>query len=144
MGEEQVPHYKKRFKGFCRNCGKQGHKSFECRSSSKPKAGGTGPKKDMSKVKCFKCQKMGHYANKCFGGGPEPKPGNKQGPTEVMFSFCTETLEPARNQTDLSDSFELIDKADEEFMKAYSMNNHLSTHSPVENDGRLTDDFFDN
>ena len=31
MGEEQVPHCKKQFKGFCRNCGKQGHKSFECR-----------------------------------------------------------------------------------------------------------------
>ena len=27
MGKKQVPHYKKRFKGFCRNCGKQGHKS---------------------------------------------------------------------------------------------------------------------
>ena len=22
MGEEQVPHYKKQFKGFCRSCGK--------------------------------------------------------------------------------------------------------------------------
>ena len=34
IGKEQVLHYKNQFKGFCRNCGKQGHKSFEYRSSS--------------------------------------------------------------------------------------------------------------
>ena len=60
MGKEQVLHYKKQFKCFCRNCGKQGQKSFECRSSSKPKTGGTGPKKNMSKAKCVKYQKMRH------------------------------------------------------------------------------------
>lgn len=43
--------FNKKFKGLCRNCGKQGHKSAECKSDKK--------------TTCFNCGKEGHYARDC-------------------------------------------------------------------------------
>ena len=60
------------FKRRCANCGKYGHKKADCwdlknkeenRQESERKV-----KKDKSHIRCFKCQKMGHYANKCRSG----------------------------------------------------------------------------
>ena len=81
---------KKKFEGECFNCGKKGHRSFECRSKKKKDetevvAATAEPRKgkfDKSKIKCYKCQKMGHFANEC-----KTKEDNK---TAVMFvaSVC--------------------------------------------------------
>ena len=56
----------KKFKGDCGKCGKQGHKKADCWSNSD---NDDGKKKNKNKkiedVRCFKCEKKGHYANKC-------------------------------------------------------------------------------
>ncbi|CAF4443722.1 unnamed protein product, partial [Rotaria magnacalcarata] len=51
--------------GGCFNCGKDGHKSFECTEAKK--TGG----RDQSNGGCFNCGKDGHKSFDC----PEPKKG---------------------------------------------------------------------
>jgi transposase InsO family protein len=43
------------------------------------------PKKDLSKVKCFQCHQLGHYATKC--------PQRKKGPKKGQFAASTEIEE---------------------------------------------------
>ena len=74
---------KKQFKGRCGYCGEIGHKSANCpdkkskkkedsqdksdkKETQKPKRDNKGKgKTDMSKIKCFNCGEMGHFARNC-------------------------------------------------------------------------------
>ena len=78
---------KKRFKGRCGYCGEIGHKAASCpdkkskkkedsqdksnkTETQKPKNDGKGKgKTDMSKMKCYNCVEMGHFAWNC----PKPR-----------------------------------------------------------------------
>ncbi len=47
---------KKRFKGDCRKCGKQGHKVADCHGNANPgECKGKGGGKDNSNMTCYKC-----------------------------------------------------------------------------------------
>jgi hypothetical protein len=46
------------------------------------KGGGVGGSRDMSKVRCFACHKIGHYASKC--------PNKKKKESEVTTTTSTE------------------------------------------------------
>ena len=75
---DSVALYTKQFKGMCKVCGKIGHKGADCftleknkdkkaaymKRMSKKKNDKKG-KKDKSNIKCYNCEKMGHYSNKC-------------------------------------------------------------------------------
>ena len=78
---------KKQFKGRCGYCGEIGHKAANCpdkkskkkedsqdktnkKETQKPKKDSKGKgKTDMSKIKCYNCGEMGHFARNC----PKPR-----------------------------------------------------------------------
>ena len=59
----------KYFKGRCNHCGKFRHKKADCwdlkNKKEKHQENEEKVQKDKSKVRCFKCGKLGHYANEC-------------------------------------------------------------------------------
>ena len=57
------------FKGRCNHCGKYGHKKADCwdlkNKQQKSQESERNVQKDKSNVRCFKCKRLGHHANKC-------------------------------------------------------------------------------
>ena len=60
------------FKGRCNHCGKYGHKKADCwdlknklDKQEKSQESERKVKKDKANVRCFKCKKLGQYANEC-------------------------------------------------------------------------------
>jgi hypothetical protein len=79
--------YKKKFKGDCQTCRKQGHKSVDCwKGKGKPERDerSSFSKGDHSTRKCYQCNKMGHIAANC---------PDKNLETGLVVVFCTEIEE---------------------------------------------------
>jgi hypothetical protein len=66
-GTDSTPsYYTDGFSGLCRNCGKRGHKSVNCRDKNNGngnKVGNFGPPR--FKVECYNCGKIGHRKMEC-------------------------------------------------------------------------------
>ena len=91
-----------KFKGLCKNCGKQGHKAADCRSKSN--TAGANKETKGKGVKCFNCNKYaGHIAKDC----PEEKKTKEKKETG-MFVGIVETIEIHDEKSDTDDDFEII------------------------------------
>jgi hypothetical protein len=73
---------------------------------AKPQESGSGQKRDMSKVKCFACKKIGCYAGKCPNRKKRPSGATTtideeefttQFERECAFFFCCTTVETTPN-----------------------------------------------
>ena len=72
----------KHFKGRCNHCGKFVHKKADCwdlkNKKEKHQENEKKVQKDKSKVRCFKCGKLGHYANECKNDRESSGDGNNE------------------------------------------------------------------
>ena len=88
----------KYFKGTCNHCGKFGHKKADCwdlkKKTEKHQENEKKVQKDKSKVRCFKCGKLGYYANEC----KNDKESSGDGNNENFAMTCYEDAEDDKNE----------------------------------------------
>ena len=77
------------FKGRCNHCGKFGHKKADCwdlkNKKEKHEENEKRVQKDKSNARCFKCKKLGHYANECKND--KDSSGDDKHDTIVMMCY---------------------------------------------------------
>ena len=105
----------KYFKGRCNHCGKFGHKKVDCwdlkNKKEKHQENEKKVQKDKSKVRCFKCEKLGHYANECKNDKESSGGGNN----ETFAMTCLEDEENDKNENgDDENKFEAKNSEDDE------------------------------
>ena len=87
----------KYFKGRCNHCRKFGHKKADCwdlkNKKEKHQENEKKVQKDKSKVRCFKCGKLGHYANEC----KNDKDASGDGKNDTFAMMCDENNEDDKN-----------------------------------------------
>ena len=83
----------KYFKGRCNHCGKFGHKKADCwdlkNKKEKHQENEKKVQKDKTNVRCFKCKKLGYYANEC----KNDKESSGDGNNETFAVMCYEDTE---------------------------------------------------
>ena len=103
--------HKKQFKGQCGYCGEIGHKAANCpdkkskkkedskdksdnKETQKPKKDSKGKgKTDMSKIKCYTCGEMGHFARDC----PKPHENANIAPENEQNSILAKLMDLGNN-----------------------------------------------
>ena len=86
------------FRGRCNHCGKFGHKKADCwdlkNRREKNQESERKVQKEKSNVRCFKCKKLGHYANECRN--EKDSSGDDKHVTFAMM--CYENSEEEKNE----------------------------------------------
>ena len=84
-------------KGRCNHCGKFGHKKADCldlkNKKEKHQENEKKVQKDKSKVRCFKCGKLGLYANECKNDRESSGDSNN----ETFAMTCYKDAEESKN-----------------------------------------------
>ena len=77
------------FKGRCNHCGKCGHKKADCwdlkNKQEKSQESEIKVQKGKSNVRCFKCKRLGYYANECKN--EKNSSGNEKHVTFAMICY---------------------------------------------------------
>ena len=68
-------------KSACRRCGKVDHLTENCRNRSTSRSSSQERKRDLSKVRCFYCDEVGHYERDCVAKQSGKLPTRPQTPT---------------------------------------------------------------
>jgi hypothetical protein len=76
----------KKFKGFCRYCGMQGHKASDCTVKKQRMNTPNGNKGENLKNNCFTSGKPGHYSRNC----PERKQNNLGQQQKLVVGYAGE------------------------------------------------------
>ena len=91
----------KYFKGRCNHFGNFGHKKANCwdlkNKKEKHQENEEKVQKDKSKVRCFKCGNLGHYANEC----KNDKDSSGDGKNDTFAMSCYEDTEDDKNVREL-------------------------------------------
>lgn len=108
-GGDEAALFAKQFKGMCKVCGKIGHKDDDCFNLEKNKNKKAeyfkrfekkGKGKDLSKIKCFNCNKMGHYSNKC----PDKRKPEADDAEVALMARETSSLKEAKKDLWIADT----------------------------------------
>ena len=85
--------FKQKYKGICKNCGKQGHKANLCQSKMNTSGTNANGTNEKMRLRCYKCNKyVGNIARDC----PEPKGAlysEKKNKTGMYVGMCEENME---------------------------------------------------
>ena len=105
------------FKGMCAHCGKYGHKMADCwdlkNKEENSQESERKVKKDKSHIKCFKCKKLGHYANECKCGK-----GSRGGEKHVTLAMmCYENNQDEKYEKEEEENKEESKNPDDEERK---------------------------
>ena len=88
------------FKGRWAHCGKYGHKKADCwdlkTKEENNQENERKAKKDKSHIKCFKCKKLGHYANE--SESLKDSSGSDKHVTFAMMCYEDETYEKGKKK----------------------------------------------
>ena len=81
------------FKGMCNHCGNFGHNKADRwdlkNKKEKHQVNKKKVEKDKANVRCFKCRKLGHYANEC----KNDKKSSGDGKNDTFAMMCYENSE---------------------------------------------------
>ena len=96
-GNNQNKNKGKYFKGRCNHCRKFGHKKADCwdmkNKKEKHQEDEKKVQKDKSKVRSFKCGRLGHYASECKNDRESSGDGNNG----TFAMMCYENTEDDKN-----------------------------------------------
>ena len=127
--QEHAMYANGKFKGDCRNCGKQGHKASECHSKSNV-AGDKGQKEKKSGIKCFNCNKYaGHYAKDC-PESKKKKATDEKKETGMFVGMCVQDTTLLTNDTATTDMSQVtlctISVGDEKWLADTGASSHIT------------------
>ena len=106
------------FKGRFNHCGKYGHKNADCwdlkNKREKSQENERKVQKETSNVRCFKCKKLGHYANECRN--EKDSSGDEKHVTFAMT--CYENSEEEKNENGEEESKQELKNPDDDERKS--------------------------
>ena len=116
--------WSKQFKGRCNHCGKYGHKKTDCwelhgkpntesKQEGKELGAKVNGKYDISKVKCYNCNHLGHFAKDCPFPEKKIKKEEDQYPPNAFAMMCMDEEKDNAKTAEVKESEERKEQSEE-------------------------------